>query len=279
MVIGVDVTGGAVGEDVVAFVKRYGTDGKDVGEDAVEGVVAFVKRYGTDGKDVVDIGGRRVGEDAGKDVGADGSGEVVLFVKRCGISPEVEGAVGSAMEIVDEYFALHLQYFLGGLVGAGRSGLSVGLLGGAKVMRTGVLKGCSASAVTVSRFPPSVVKMLVTGFTSSVVEISVTRFPPSVVLLTGRDVIRRGMKPDLLQFRQWGTKFSSKKPEVNPSMGVLVTEVSSAGDSSPSWSSTSWSGSQQHSPSPSLHSPRSVPAGQEPSIMRMLKLRVSSSSW
>ena len=30
------------------------------------------------------------------------------------------------------------------------------------------------------------------------------------------------MNPDLLQFRQWGTSGVSKKPEVNPSMGVEV---------------------------------------------------------
>ena len=33
------------------------------------------------------------------------------------------------------------------------------------------------------------------------------------------------MNPDLLQLRQWGTSGVSKKPEVNPSMGVVAVVV------------------------------------------------------
>ena len=98
------------------------------------------------------------------------------------------------------------------------------------------------------------------------------------------------MNPDLflLQLRQWGTSGVSKKPEVNPSMGVVagvvVVWVKLCGTSpdeeetsvvKSSQISSGSSGSQQHSPSPSLHSPRSVPAGQEPSRLRMLKLMLS----
>ena len=100
------------------------------------------------------VPGKTIGEDVGDDVGED----VVVFVKRYGTNPDVEGggeAVGVSMGIVDEYSALHLQYFFGGLVGAGKSGPSVGLLGGANVMRTGVLKGCSTSVVLVTGFSPS----------------------------------------------------------------------------------------------------------------------------
>ena len=81
--------------------------------------------------------------------------------------------VDVSMGIVDEYFALHLQYILGGLVEAGKSGPSVGLLGGAKLMRTGVLRGFSTSVVAVTGFSPFLERMPVTGFSSSVVTGSV----------------------------------------------------------------------------------------------------------
>ena len=139
------------------------------------------------------VAGKRVGDDVGDDVGGDvgweGGGDVVVFVKRYGTNPDVGdgdavgvsiGIVGLSVGSVDEYFALHIQYFLGGLVGAGKSGPSVGLLGGANVMRTGVLKGCSTSVVSVTGFSPSLEKIPVT----------LTGFSPSVVLLTGCVVIR-----------------------------------------------------------------------------------------
>lgn len=140
------------------------------------GSLVLDRRYGTKPAVVgVVVAGRTVGEDAGEDVGED----VVDFVKRYGTKPAVGGeAVGvsmgivgvstgivvGSMELVDEYFALHLQYFLGGLVGAGKSGPSVGLLGGANVMSTGELRGCSTSVgsvVSVRGFSPCLAEMTV----------------------------------------------------------------------------------------------------------------------
>ena len=105
----------------------------------------------------------------GKTVGEETGGDVVE-VKRYGTNPDVvgvEGLVVAGVEgIVEEYFALHLQYIFSGLVGAATSGPSVGLLGGAKLMRTGVLRGAlvvtelsSSSALFCLLSPASVVRV------------------------------------------------------------------------------------------------------------------------
>ena len=130
--------------------------------------------------------GNTIGVDAGEDVGED----VVVFVKRYGTNPVVGGeAVGVSMGvdvgsrgIVDEYFALHLQYFFGGLVGAGNSGPSVGLLGGAIAMRTGLLRSCSASVVSV---------VSVAGFSPFLEEMTVVGLCPPGVLVVVACVVRR----------------------------------------------------------------------------------------
>ena len=189
-----------VGEDVdgavaVVVVKRYGTsppvevvlvvDGSNVGEDVGVAVVVVDIRCGTS----PDVAEEVVGVvEAGKRVGEDDGGDVV--VKRCGTSPvvaeEVVGVVEGGKRVGEDVggstggsCALHLQYFLGGLVGAGTSGASVGLLGGAKVMRTGVLNGCSTSVVSVTGF--STFAVLVTGFSV----VTMTGLSASVVSVTG----------------------------------------------------------------------------------------------
>ena len=111
----------------------------------------------------------------GKTVGEE-TGEDVVEVKRYGTNPDVVGetvgveglGVTDVEGIVEEYFALHLQYIFSGLVGAATRGPSVGLIGGAKLMRTGVLRAAlvvtelSASSALFCLLPPASV-VRVTG--------------------------------------------------------------------------------------------------------------------
>ena len=145
---------------MVGVVEAGNTIGVDAGEDVGEDVVVFVKRYGTNPV----VGGEAVGVSMGV---------LVLVV--------VVVVVGS-MGTVDEYFALHLQYFLGGLVGAGNSGPSVGLLGGAIAMRTGLLRSCSASVVSV---------VSVAGFSPFLEEMSVVGLCPPGVLVVVACVVSK----------------------------------------------------------------------------------------
>ena len=139
-----------------------------------EDEVVSVTRCGTN----PDVEGDTVGVD-------DSMGIVDVSIRIVGVSMEVVGVsigivgvstgiVGVSTGIVDEYFALHLQYFLGGLVGAGNSGPSVGLLGGAIAMRTGLLRSCSASVVSV---------VSVAGFSPFLEEMSVVGLCPPGVLV------------------------------------------------------------------------------------------------
>ena len=177
---------------------------------------------------------------------------------------------------------MHLQNLLGGFVGEGKSGPSVGLLGGPKlVMRETsppsvvTLTGSStASVVTLTgSSTPSVVTLTGSSTPSVVTRIGISPLsevpgiPTSTVVDVSLVPRRKGTNPEALQLRQKGTILCSEDPDVE-GLGRVVIKVSMVELELEVVSGSS--GSQQHSPAPSLHSPNWRPAGQEPSTTRML---------